>query len=509
MTKLSKNDQEMEKTLGSFYKTPNPSPEFLKNFEFELKNELEAKNPPLPRFLQDRPKRFAWAVMPALVLLLIIGAVFIVGPESVYAQVRSWLGYIPGIGHVNTQEGIRVLEEPLQLTKEGISVELSKIIANESHTYILIKKEGLPVFQKLFAEINPQDQALISALWQTDAQIFLPDGSCLNEIAYTGGVEEGRWEFPALPAGVNNFILEIKRLPAVPEGKAPQNWSFNVQLTQVISAEDLPEFQNHYPELPVLVVETPEAFENITDNVEIDNFTLSLSVINAVYSETETALQVQINNLPDGWQISNEFVAAELSDDLGNSYEMIQDNWNLNPDKRFDTFSLTFSPLSPQAEHLFLNIRMMAFQLYFGDQSIELDLSEPIGNDGFSPLDSTLNILSVPVHFSGVYLEEQSLNENSSEGLKVNFVIDPAPIVNGISVVNIMASPETAAAFGGELQAAGGGGGPSDPESEFTQITLSFRVSTPQGLPEGKVRIPLNTAIINYDGNLQLDWEMN
>ena len=151
----------------------------------------------------------------------------------------------------------------------------------------------------------------------------------------------------------------------------------------------------------------------------------------------------------------------------------------------------------------------MAFQLYFGDQSIELDLSEPIGNDGFSPLDSTLNILSVPVHFSGVYLEEQSLNENSSEGLKVNFVIDPAPIVNGISVVNIMASPETAAAFGGELQAAGGGGGPSDPESEFTQITLSFRVSTPQGLPEGKVRIPLNTAIINYDGNLQLDWEMN
>ena len=347
MTKLSKNDQEMEKTLGSFYRTPNPSPEFLKNFEFELKNELEAKNPPLPRFLQDRPKRFAWAVMPALVLLLIIGAVFIVGPESVYAQVRSWLGYIPGIGHVNTQEGIRVLEEPLQLTKEGISVELSKIIANESHTYILIKKEGLPVFQKLFAEINPQDQALISALWQTDAQIFLPDGSCLNEIAYTGGVEEGRWEFPALPAGVNNFILEIKRLPAVPEGKAPQNWSFNVQLTQVISAEDLPEFQNHYPELPVLVVETPEALENITDNLKINNFTLSLSVINAVYSETETALQVQINNLPDGWQISNEFVAAELSDDLGNSYEMIQDNWNLNPDKRFDTFSLTFSPLSP------------------------------------------------------------------------------------------------------------------------------------------------------------------
>ena len=509
MTKLSKNEQEMEKTLGSFYRTPNPSPEFLNKFDIKLKNELEAKNPPLPRFLQDRPRRFGWAVMPALVLLLIFGAVFIAGPESVYAQVRSWLGYIPGFGHVNTQEGFRILEEPLQLTKEGVSVELSKIIANESHTYILIKKEGLPVFQELFAETDPQDQEEISALWQTDAQILLPDGSSLNETAYSGGVEEGRWEFPALPAGINNFTLEIKRLPAVPEGKAPQDWTFDVQLTQVISAEDLPEFQNHYPELPVLVAETPEPLEDVTENVKLNNFTLSLSVINAVYSETETALQVQINNMPEGWQISNGFVAAELSDDLGNSYEMIQDNWNLNPDKRFDTFSLNFSPLSPQAEHLFLNIGKMHFQLYFGDQAIELDLSEPVESDGFYPLDSTLNILSVPVHFSGVYLEEHVFSENNNEGFKVIFVIDPAPIVDGISVVNILASPETAAAFGGELQAAGGGGGPSDPESEFTQITLSLGVSTPQGLPEGLVRIPLNTAIINYDGNLQLDWEIN
>ncbi len=81
---------------------------------------------------------------PVLKILLILLALTLL-TGVVYAIGRS-LGYIPGVGIVDTSTGIRVLAEPVSAAKNGKTVTVRQVVADAVRTYITYRVDGiLPV----------------------------------------------------------------------------------------------------------------------------------------------------------------------------------------------------------------------------------------------------------------------------------------------------------------------------------------------------------------------------
>ena len=93
---------------------------------------LERKSPMMT--LRTRPVA---AVLIALLILFCLSGV-------VYALGRAF-GYIPGIGIVDQSVPIRVLAEPVTAQGQGISVSVSKVVADASRTFIAYRVEGIPL----------------------------------------------------------------------------------------------------------------------------------------------------------------------------------------------------------------------------------------------------------------------------------------------------------------------------------------------------------------------------
>jgi hypothetical protein len=93
---------------------------------------LERKSPMMT--LRTRPVA---AVLIALLILFALSGV-------VYALGRAF-GYIPGIGIVDQSLPIRVLAEPVTAQGQGISVSVSKVVADASRTFIAYRVEGIPL----------------------------------------------------------------------------------------------------------------------------------------------------------------------------------------------------------------------------------------------------------------------------------------------------------------------------------------------------------------------------
>ncbi len=129
-----------------------PPPEFLLQIESAV-----AMTPPREEFtrgLRERLRvrgfallarnrmrvRLAWGL--AVVLVLLAAGILIAGPQNVVSALQQILGYIPGIGIVQPGS-IRVLAEPVYVTREGITLTLEQVVADPSQTIVVYKVEGL------------------------------------------------------------------------------------------------------------------------------------------------------------------------------------------------------------------------------------------------------------------------------------------------------------------------------------------------------------------------------
>ena len=55
------------------------------------------------------------------------------------------LGYIPGVGIVEQGAPLRVLAEPVTVEQQGISVTVSKVVADFTRTFISYRVDGIPL----------------------------------------------------------------------------------------------------------------------------------------------------------------------------------------------------------------------------------------------------------------------------------------------------------------------------------------------------------------------------
>lgn len=174
------------------------------------------------RTMQPRTKVFTTAVLILLVLLIVSISV-----PAVRAAIQRWIGYVPGVGLVSEGQ-IRVLEKPLSVTRDGITLRLERVLADSRQTTIVYSVKGLT------ADMLVQDPGDPSRCSQNTALRFAEGefhyGAETSGFGENGEGYQSDVRYPALPTTANEATLVIPCLPSTLAGKAPENWEISFRL---------------------------------------------------------------------------------------------------------------------------------------------------------------------------------------------------------------------------------------------------------------------------------------
>jgi hypothetical protein len=193
---------ELKTALTGFYSAPEPDAAFAARLELELRcKHIQLLQPALKHRFPLWAKRSSFMqtlrTRPALMILLVLLALGLLTGVA-YAVGRS-LGYIPGVGLVDQENGVRVLSAPVSVGKNEITVTVEQVVADAARTFITYRVEG----------ISPVTNGFPICTWPPALQ--LPDGRRLDFLSGGGGGMESSsgipmtfetsYTFPPIPAG--------------------------------------------------------------------------------------------------------------------------------------------------------------------------------------------------------------------------------------------------------------------------------------------------------------------
>lgn len=177
----------------------------------------------LPRVVvRFEKKSFGQALRarPALMIVLILLALALL--TGVAYAVSHSTGYIPGVGLVEQEYGVRILAAPVSAGKNQMKVTVKQVVADAVRTFISYKVAGISPAQNGFSDCTEPPS------------LQLPDGRRLDFLSGgAGGMEseagssmtlETSYVFPPVPAGVMTvtflspcaqpaIVLELVRAP--------------------------------------------------------------------------------------------------------------------------------------------------------------------------------------------------------------------------------------------------------------------------------------------------------
>jgi len=182
-----------------------PRPEFLASLRARL-----VEQPPQSPSFGERVRlvfrRPAW-VTALVVIFLLAAALLAVGPQRVFAAFQELFGYIPGVGIIDQSAPIRVLAEPVSVSRAGISITVTSATLSGDRTHIDYRIFGVP------GSAYPGREDVIGCT--QPEYLRLPDGTKLGRLDQ---------DFAPVPAGVNEAVFVIPCIPDTLPGKAPENW---------------------------------------------------------------------------------------------------------------------------------------------------------------------------------------------------------------------------------------------------------------------------------------------
>lgn len=247
---------EFERELHETLNAPHANPVFVRDLRETLLERSKMKNRKLSF------PRLAWGFTLAVLLALLVVA----SPRAA-ATLKQLLGYIPGVGFVESSEALRILSEPVAVEKNGTQVIVEKGTADLQRTTLLLHIEG-------FVPPNPE------IFCYDPARLVLPDGTSLKEVRYEyssefykdspNGIYSARYEFEALPAGQLEATLEISCLL-----QNPNHINFTLPLYfKIANADDV---------VPVIVLPTesthpadPSTAPAASEDTNIEGFLIVL-----------------------------------------------------------------------------------------------------------------------------------------------------------------------------------------------------------------------------------------
>ncbi len=197
--------------------------------------QMERKS--LMRTLHTRPALMI--VIAILTVLLLSGVAYAIGKVT---------GYIPGIGMVDQSAPLRVLAEPVIVTRDGIILTVEQVVLSADKTVLTYKVEGIPedayphdeniegissnsYSSVVITEGTPENSPLTTETSDgciADVYLRLPNGSTLGLLSGQGSGWmtgfENRVVYDPISADVNEVTLLMSCVEGTRPGLLPENW---------------------------------------------------------------------------------------------------------------------------------------------------------------------------------------------------------------------------------------------------------------------------------------------
>ncbi len=508
---------EIETALTAIYQSPQPAENFLQNLEHRLTNAYPIKAPAQPAQKRRSQRRMRWGYVPAALTVLFALIVMALGPSRVLAEVQALFGYVPGVGFVDVNTA-RVLPEPLSQTQGDTTLTIKQVMSGPEATYVVLAVDGLPPLEELMEDYGPygpdEDVAAWEerylALWQTDARLTLLDGEILlPQQNYTGAPWGGYYTFPPLPEGVMALSFEVSRLPGIPAGKAAEGWHFDLNLgyaAEQPAAPDAPDFE---PSSVLEVIPLPEP-TTVEESSE-ETFEIKIEVVEVIYAETETTVRVQMEGIPEEWQLVYQpTLIGILTDDLGNEYlGTFAPGMGLQDD---GTYLMFFEPVAAGAQTLTLEIPDITTQVRLENQFVEVDFGAAPQIGDTIQLESSVDVYGNTVNIRQVSLEYTEVyNPDLIQLTNYNFWAETTP-QDSITAYGIIFGDQAAVMLSGDdyaMSGGGGGGGGAEDVSSVHKFNIFLGVPAEAPLPSGKYQLPVTEAAISIAGPYIISWQID
>jgi len=183
---------------------------------------------------QGRKVRLAFAVVIATAMLVVASMT-----PQVATALQQLFRYVPGIGLVENQQGIRVLKEPVSQTRDGITLTLKEVVANPDMVKLAYQVEGIPTGVQ-YTPQNGNNRDNGYCLGEKSYPVLvLPDGTELEANPQRLG---GAWTkdsseftsghlFPrAIPEDHSQVRFELECLSELQRGTVPEDWQLTFSL---------------------------------------------------------------------------------------------------------------------------------------------------------------------------------------------------------------------------------------------------------------------------------------
>lgn len=413
---------------------------------------------------------------PAFILLVLLVALALL--TSVAYAIGRLTGFLPGAGFVETST-LRVLAEPVVVTRLGISVSIEQVVADSERTIIIYKTEGMTI-----EAANSKGEG---GPFGSTHLLRLPDGTIFQEKSsegYGGTPEpliqpvqtEGGWPnyvqrlvYPPVPPDINELILIIPVLQNMPPGAAPENWEIPFRLKPAPPEFTLAPFTILPTIKPASTQQggTPVAIPSHI--ATINGFTLQLdNVIELEDGFIFTGrLSWDASAFPAGKGVLAESITPTFTDSSGQQIPVEE----LPLDAPYREFSIDWSyrtnrkafdgPLTVSVSSIKLNVAASPI-------AIEIDLGPNTAVGQVIAVNRDFSVAGHTVHLLAVRL---SPAPESCQGINLEFSFSAD--TTGLYAQVTDALPTNPMVCTGIVS--GGGGGPVDPTVFTTMLTYRDR----------------------------------
>jgi hypothetical protein len=459
------NFREFEEEVRAAMAVPEDGKAFLDSLRHQvIAHQTEQRARKLSSF--SRPflgLRPAWTVAIAMLSLMIIGTL-VIGPQQVYAAIMRLFGYIPGVGIVDQSSPIRVLAEPVSLTREGVSITVTSATLTGDRTHVDYRIFGVP------GSAYP-DREDIPGCW-SQPYLRLLDGTQLAQ------VNNG---YQPVPANMNEAVFVVPCIFNTLPGKVPENWELPLR------------FVPAPPDLTVMpVIElTPSPQVSLTQSATAGATPATPAGSSVTVSkEIETSDgyiligHFQTKSKPGEWvQVTG---AGEIRDASGKrvAYTYPQDvNQDVNQEPALTGWAVQFKAAGLVYP---LTISFSGVNILPADPSATAEFTFDAGSN---PQTGQVWNLNKEIQLAGHTMKLVSITADSRGGYSFNFQVDPK--VYGVGVQIMGYTPN-----GG-----GGGGGGGLTNGKFN-TSLSY-----SKLPTGILTVTFsNLALIGDSLKWQGNW---
>ncbi len=436
--------------------TPTPREGFVLELWARIEHAAPASRAPFVGRVRGVRLRPVWIGL-AVILAALVLITLIIGPTRVYAAVRQLLlGYIPGVGIVDSSSPIRVLAEPVSQTRDGITITVTSATLTSDRTHVEYRIFGVP----RSAYPNSED---VHGCFGSE-YLLLPDGTKLERMQ----------DYPPVPADVAQAQLMIPCIGETLPGTVPEDWALplrfvpapaDMTVMPVIELSPSPEAPAETPATPGAMIATPVTFDQVIETA--DGYIL-LGRFQPTVGQGEWA---QITGMPLMHDATGAMVAYSIPNDI-QPPEVNDGSGGYGFAFQFKAAGLTYP----------LRITFPGVVIGRADPEARAQVEFDAGSD---PQPGQEWMLSEPIELAGHALTLASITADGRSGYSFKFV-------SGAEVYSVSVEIEG-------YTAAGGGGGGSGVTGGMFYTSLDYIE-----IPTGKLTVNVSNLVLVKD---RLTWE--